>query len=130
MNLEVHAEVKQEETALIKNYEEDYGKLLKRTENLRNQAQDRKILENIHYDRLKHTGTFSFFSVILIIFGIVIAVIVVKKLIPIGNMVLSVSNTLADLAVAMVRTPHTAIESNQSSNITETNNPSTNTEQF
>lgn len=104
-------------TTLIQDYNEDYEKLLQETSGILEKEKDRKILEEIHYDKIREIGSTSTMSIVIIIIIIVIVYLIFKKLIPVGNTVDSLYTIMTEIITNITKITHQqTIEQNSDHN--------------
>lgn len=82
-------------TILIMDYKEDYNKLTDRANNIQEKIRNQKTLVEINKNSKIQYVTTSIFTIIIITIIILIIYVVFKKLIPVGNMLKTVTGTLS-----------------------------------
>lgn len=85
LNIDTKEAITSNETAvLIKNYDEDFNRLLDKTAAIREKEENRKILEEIHFDKIATKSSSAILFIIIVLINIFIIYIIVKHVKPIA----------------------------------------------
>jgi hypothetical protein len=70
---------------MIQNHEDDFKDLIEKSNNLIEAAKDRKVFEEIHYDKIKHSSAIGIIFLIVMVFVGVSVYVVFTKIQPISR---------------------------------------------